>query len=697
MVCCPRCLDEVQSDEEDLLLEAWGGTTITCRVCGFVLRRTQTNGGKKRPSTFNEPCSEGRGPHDADAPSDSGLSWEDVGCAPPSGGDAVSRALARGFEMRVGVWRRPMLQRDARSRGAGGVGREGAAAPTRAEKVAALRDAIESNRAMQAHVAGPLLEAVDDALAKNRALQRQALVLGGGADGGAASRAPGPVGRNAPAAAPAGASRYWRLPTGTPLNRDAKELAGVVRHAPLRAGTQSWRWDAASDESLRRLVREHVMRVQTHAVLREVGPGGAPARTGAALREALQGIRDGTDMASAESVAAVEGMSGEDWERHVAGKLRGAAGGGGGEVTGAACRVRWHSALRPGARHGGAWRREEDARLAKAVAAHRPRAKTALWPAVAKKVGGGRSAAECMLRWAEVRPSGKRTDRTGRQVDRWAPEEDKRLAVAVGLYGEGSWLQVAGFVGGGRSHVACAHRWRDTVQARIEALMMQRVREMEGAAAVTDGGEAGAAAGGGGGGEAAPEEGPAGAEPAGEAAVRYRPWRREEDAALVAAVDALGTEGYGSWTRIAGHIPGRSAHQCRERFTNYLHPSVERGAFCAEEDAALEAAVAAAGGPPVPWIKVAAEVSKVTHGGEKYRTDNMCMRRWRQLRGEGAPERRAAAARGKVAKRGRGRGRPPGSKNKATMSAVEGMRPPPPKKQRRGRGLDDGAGGGEAE
>lgn len=43
-------------------------------------------------------------------------------------------------------------------------------------------------------------------------------------------------------------------------------------------------------------------------------------------------------------------------------------------------------------------------------------------------------------------------------------------------------------------------------------------------------------------------------------------------------------EGVTKWTIIAEHIPGRTAKQCRERWSNHLDPNVNKGEWTPEED-----------------------------------------------------------------------------------------------------------------
>jgi hypothetical protein len=57
-----------------------------------------------------------------------------------------------------------------------------------------------------------------------------------------------------------------------------------------------------------------------------------------------------------------------------------------------------------------------------------------------------------------------------------------------------------------------------------------------------------------------------------------------EDQLLEAAIERLGTN---DWDRIANQLPDRSARQCRERWTSFLSPDVNRMPWTTEEDALL--------------------------------------------------------------------------------------------------------------
>lgn len=57
-----------------------------------------------------------------------------------------------------------------------------------------------------------------------------------------------------------------------------------------------------------------------------------------------------------------------------------------------------------------------------------------------------------------------------------------------------------------------------------------------------------------------------------------------EDAVLEGCVETIGTS---DWDLVAKNIPGRTARQCRERWTTYLSPDVNRTPWTPEEDGLL--------------------------------------------------------------------------------------------------------------
>jgi hypothetical protein len=91
-------------------------------------------------------------------------------------------------------------------------------------------------------------------------------------------------------------------------------------------------------------------------------------------------------------------------------------------------------------------------------------------------------------------------------------------------------------------------------------------------------------------------------------------WKSEEDAKLVEAVKKHGH----CWVAVATMVPGRTNHQCLQRWKHNLDPANgKRGRWSSEEDAELIKAVQKLGNQ---WVEIAATVPG--------RTDAQCRGRW---------------------------------------------------------------------
>ena len=64
-------------------------------------------------------------------------------------------------------------------------------------------------------------------------------------------------------------------------------------------------------------------------------------------------------------------------------------------------------------------------------------------------------------------------------------------------------------------------------------------------------------------------------------------WTKAEDELLSSLVKQGGPR---RWSKVSGHIPGRNAKQCRERWVNHLDPTVNKGPWQPDEDRLLVAA-----------------------------------------------------------------------------------------------------------
>lgn len=107
-------------------------------------------------------------------------------------------------------------------------------------------------------------------------------------------------------------------------------------------------------------------------------------------------------------------------------------------------------------------------------------------------------------------------------------------------------------------------------------------------------------------------------------------WLEDEDEALRAAMALFGDKG---WVRVQEHVPGRTEIQCRERYCDYLDPSLNHGPWSAEDIQKLRDLVQEHG--TAKWSIIAA--------GLEGRTDSQVARRWRMLVREDEQAARQAA------------------------------------------------------
>ncbi|GBG31608.1 Transcription factor MYB3R-4 [Hondaea fermentalgiana] len=114
---------------------------------------------------------------------------------------------------------------------------------------------------------------------------------------------------------------------------------------------------------------------------------------------------------------------------------------------------------------------------------------------------------------------------------RWTPEQDEELRRAVDKHNGQNWKAIANLVHG-RDHVQCLQRWKKVLQPGL-------VKGM---------------------------------------------WRKEEDDLLL---ELMSTSKPKNWADVAQKIPGRTAKQCRERWSLNLDPCINRGAWTQAEDELL--------------------------------------------------------------------------------------------------------------
>jgi hypothetical protein len=97
-------------------------------------------------------------------------------------------------------------------------------------------------------------------------------------------------------------------------------------------------------------------------------------------------------------------------------------------------------------------------------------------------------------------------------------------------------------------------------------------------------------------------------------------WAAKEDAKLIEGVQKYGNN---NWLAVTAIVPGRTKSQCRQRWANFVDPSIDRtlGKWATEEDAKLIDAVKKCG---KDWLAVAALVPG--------RNNEQCCHRWVAVR-----------------------------------------------------------------
>lgn len=122
-------------------------------------------------------------------------------------------------------------------------------------------------------------------------------------------------------------------------------------------------------------------------------------------------------------------------------------------------------------------------------------------------------------------------DRPAYPSKKWSPEEDELLRNAVEEYSGKNWKAIAERVPN-KTHLQCLQRWKKVLQPGL---------------------------------------------------IKGH-WTEEEDNMLRSLVDESGNT---SWVAVAKYIPGRTAKQCRERWSLNLDPNINREPWTAEEDQQL--------------------------------------------------------------------------------------------------------------
>ncbi len=155
---------------------------------------------------------------------------------------------------------------------------------------------------------------------------------------------------------------------------------------------------------------------------------------------------------------------------------------------------------------------------------------------------------------------------------KWTAEQDAQLRIAVEHNGGKNWKAIAESVPG-RTHVQCLQRWKKVLQPGL---------------------------------------------------IKGH-WTEEEDRLLSSLVVAP-AQGLTSWVAVAKHIPGRTAKQCRERYSLNLDPDINRGPWTAAEDERLLLLHGRIGNR---WAEISSQMSTAGRGG--VRTENAVKTRFKSL------------------------------------------------------------------
>jgi hypothetical protein len=233
------------------------------------------------------------------------------------------------------------------------------------------------------------------------------------------------------------------------------------------------------------------------------------------------------------------------------------------------CKNRWQDALdsRIDWANGrtGKWTALEDSKLKDAVQTHGAKN----WKEIAVLVPG-RTKSQCFHRWWDVLdPS---IDRSNGRAGKWTSDDDSILKESVKLHNGKDWVGIAALVPG-RTSSQCFHRWKLILDPTIDwanGIMGK--------------------------------------------------WSEDEDIKLK---DAVQTYGGKNWGAIAAFVSGRTNSQCKNRWHNVLHPTIDRanermGKWSEDEDRKLKDAVQMHGGKN--WGAIAALVPG--------RTPKQCHSKW---------------------------------------------------------------------
>ncbi|KAK4750999.1 hypothetical protein SAY87_004481 [Trapa incisa] len=280
------------------------------------------------------------------------------------------------------------------------------------------------------------------------------------------------------------------------------------------------KWTDAEKENLRKGLKQHFQQVVFQVSLDRFSSLEGDANT---FEHVLSSIRD-IEISPEEIREFLPRVNWDQLAEHVPGR------------SGAECEARWLNWEDPLINRG-TWTIDEDKQLLHII----QEKGIYNWFEIAVSLGANRTPFQCLTRYQRsLNPCIMRRE--------WTPEEDIQLRMAVEIYGECDWQNVASTLEG-RTGTQCSNRWQKVLHPE-----RQKVGR----------------------------------------------WSRDEDKCLTVAAMVFGTK---NWKKVSQFLPGRTHVQCRERWVNSLDPNLKMDEWTAEEDAKLEAAISKHGHC---WSKIAA-------------------------------------------------------------------------------------------
>mmetsp|Transcript_5674 Transcript_5674/g.6506 ORF Transcript_5674/g.6506 Transcript_5674/m.6506 type:complete len:299 (-) Transcript_5674:249-1145(-) len=166
------------------------------------------------------------------------------------------------------------------------------------------------------------------------------------------------------------------------------------------------------------------------------------------------------------------------------------------------------------------------------------------------------------------------TNNSKKRKQVWTKEEDALLVKAVKKYKVTNWKAIAAMVPG-RTHIQCLQRWRKSLDPNV----------------------------------------------------KKGRWTADEDALLVAVIEEH--PHLRNWGRAAQAVPGRTAKQCRERYTNHLDPKINKGQWTEEEDKLALAGHKSLGNK---WSEIASHLQGRTENSVKARIKHLKRKKIKEQR-----------------------------------------------------------------